>query len=106
MKRNNHFDFLRQWANKLADQYRSREGVEVEVIEPRHPNGALTVNVDFSRTLAQVVLWVTGMLELRVIAIESGAEVATESHELKEGRELSEILQHVETLVQETQVGK
>lgn len=98
------FEYFRRWASRLAETHRT-DG-EVDVLEPKYPNGAITVGVTLSRTLAQVLLWATGMLELRVIAIESGAEVATEVHELEDRQALSLVLQHAEDLVEKTQASE
>ena len=94
------FDLLRGWASALAKKY-STQG-QVEVKEPTFPNGAVTVDIDLDRTLAQVLLWSSGMLELRVVAVESGEEVTTENHQVQDEDELAEVLRRVEALVAAT----
>lgn len=93
-------DLLRAWASKLSEKYPAQGQVEVK--EPSFPNGALTVDIDLDRTLAQVLLWPSGMLELRVVAVESSEEVATENHEVQDEHELAEVLRRAEMLVATT----
>jgi hypothetical protein len=90
-------DFLRGWASSLTTVL--QPGAEVEVQEPGLPNGALVVNVDASQTLAQVLLWPSGMLEFRVIAVESSEEAATESREIRTIDDLASVLRSVELMI-------
>jgi hypothetical protein len=95
------FDLVREWASTLRAAVLSSG--EVVVGEPAFPSGGLTVDIDLDRTVGQVILWPTGMLELRVMAVESGDEVATESHQVRDAAELAAVLRRVEELVARTQ---
>lgn len=104
MKRSTGFNLLREWATEIAVQYGPHG--DIEVVEPGFPNAALTVDIELDRSLAQVLLWPTGSLEVRVVAIASGEAVATESHEMLGEDGLTELLAHTQRLLNKTQASR
>ena len=90
-------DSLREWASMIADEYAPNGQVEVK--DPLFANSAVTVDIELERTLAQVLLWPSGMLEFRVLAVESGEDLATEYHEVQANDELVGVLRKVAELM-------
>src|SRR5689334_12101423 len=96
-------DRLKAWASILGAQYQGQG--RVQVAESQHANGAIVVDIELDRTLAQVLLWPNRMLELHVIAIDSGHDVCLETHNIDSSDTLEAVLARASDLIAANQGG-
>ncbi len=98
------FEIVRGWAAKNAKRF-AEDGI-VRVVEPQHPNASLTVNFDLRGAIAQLSLWPNGMVELQVLAVSNGEEVATHTSCVTNPDALREICRDAARLIGEVQSGR
>lgn len=98
---NSNFDTLRAWAEAAQERLGAR--AEVRVQEPKFANGGLIVELELQRTVAQIMLWPSDMLDLIVLSTASPETVANEHHEVLDSDGLARILDHMERLLRSSE---
>jgi hypothetical protein len=87
----------------LGARYQGQGCVRVE--EPKHVNAAIVVDIELDHTVAQVLMWPNGMLDLHVISIDSGHDIALETCEIDSGDTLETVLARASELIAANQSG-
>ncbi len=88
---------VRDWVASRLEEI-SDHG-NVFVTEPTTEHGAISVDVDLQHTLAQVLLWPTGSLEIRIVDVESEKELVNEHREVAAPEELACVLESTRRLI-------
>jgi hypothetical protein len=91
------FDALRKWAGDAKVAWAQHAHMNIQ--EPAHKNGGLVIDMDFGHTVAQVILWASGMLDASVLSTNPNDEELNEHHEFMDVGELALALEHIEATI-------
>lgn len=96
-------DYLRKWADDARRAWEWCGSLNIQ--EPKFSGSGLVVELILERTVAQVVLWPSGMLDLSVLSTRLDEAAVEEHYEIESEDHLCQIMNHFDNLIRVAETG-